>query len=103
MDGVYDLSRGILNMRGVISPIYLINAVGSILTRKGEGVIGFSYTLKGPAADPTVQVNPLSGLAPGILREIFRGAQPTMPGEEPAVSDQPARRAPSQVEGSGGR
>lgn len=103
MDGVYDLDRGILNMRGVISPVYLINALGSIMTRKGEGVIGFSYTLKGPSSDPSVQVNPLSGLAPGILREIFRGAQPTMPGEEPEAPAQPARRAPSQVEGSGGR
>lgn len=104
MDGVYDLERGVLNMRGVISPIYLINAVGSLLTRKGEGVIGFSYTLKGPSSDPTVQVNPLSGLAPGILRDIFRGAQPGLPGDEPAVPEQPARRSPSLTEGAeGGR
>ena len=103
MDGVYDLNRGILNMRGVISPVYLINALGSVLTRKGEGMIGFSYTLKGPSADPSVQVNPLSGLAPGFLREIFRGAQPTMPGEEPAQGGRPPRRAPDQIEGTGGR
>ncbi|TDK49898.1 DUF3971 domain-containing protein [Antarcticimicrobium luteum] len=104
MDGLYDLERGVLNMRGVISPVYLINAVGSVLTRKGEGMIGFSYTLKGPAAAPSVQVNPLSGLTPGIFREIFRGAQPTMPGEAPAEPDRTPRRAPDLIEGAeGGR
>jgi len=97
MDGVYDLTRGVLNMRGVISPVYLLNAVGSVLTRKGEGVIGFSYSLKGAAQKPAVQVNPLSGLAPGMFREIFRGAAPAMPGEEPEADDQPRRSGPDQV------
>ena len=87
MDGVYDLERGLLNMRGVISPIYLLNAVGSLVTRKGEGVFGFNYTLTGSATDPQVQVNPLSGLAPAFLREIFRAPSPQPPapeGEQPA-------------------
>jgi hypothetical protein len=79
MDGLYDVSRGVLDMQGVISPVYLLNALGSILTRKGEGLIGFSYKLTGPAASPNVQVNPLSGLAPGILRDLFRGTPPPVP------------------------
>ncbi|WP_102854720.1 DUF3971 domain-containing protein [Phaeobacter inhibens] len=83
MDGNYDLERSVLNMRGVISPIYLLNAVGRVFTRKGEGLIGFAFTLKGAADDPRVQVNPLSGLAPGIFRELFRGPAPSLPGEEP--------------------
>ncbi|OIQ29523.1 MAG: DUF3971 domain-containing protein [Alphaproteobacteria bacterium MedPE-SWcel] len=83
LDGVYDLTTSNMNMRGVLSPIYLINAIGSVLTRKGEGLFGFSFTLKGTADDPKVSVNPLSAIAPGFLREIFRGAQPTAPGEEP--------------------
>ncbi|TNJ46748.1 AsmA-like C-terminal region-containing protein [Phaeobacter sp. B1627] len=83
LDGIYDLSTSNMNMRGVLSPIYLVNAIGSVLTRKGEGLFGFSFTLKGTADDPKVSVNPLSGIAPGFLREIFRGAQPTAPGEEP--------------------
>jgi len=104
MDGVYDLERGVLNMRGVISPVYMINVIGSLLTRKGEGMIGFSYTLKGPADKPGVQVNPLSGLAPGMLREIFRGAPPSMPGEEGEGPERPPRRAPDLIEGAeGGR
>ncbi|MGD9863565.1 MAG: DUF3971 domain-containing protein, partial [Pseudodonghicola sp.] len=102
MDGIYDSKRGVLNMRGVISPVYLINAIGSVLTRKGEGMIGFNYSLKGPADDPTVQVNPLTGLAPGMLRDLFRGARPTL--EDEPVETAPPRRAPSLLEGAeGGR
>ncbi|MFS4579906.1 DUF3971 domain-containing protein [Phaeobacter sp. C3_T13_0] len=83
MDGNYDLERSVLNMRGVISPIYLLNAIGRVFTRKGEGLIGFAFTLKGTTDDPQVQVNPLSGLAPGVFRELFRGPAPSLPGEEP--------------------
>ncbi|MGR3759597.1 YhdP family protein [Roseobacteraceae bacterium NS-SX3] len=96
MDGVYDLNNSRLNMRGVISPIYILNAIGSLLTRKGEGLIGFAFTLRGTADDPQVQVNPLSGLAPGMFREIFRGPAPTVPGEEPPPRPEPV--AP-QVQG----
>lgn len=81
MDGVYDLKTSRLNMRGVLSPLYVVNVVGSVLTRKGEGLIGFSFNLRGTADDPDVSVNPLSGLAPGFLREIFRREAPLAPGE----------------------
>jgi hypothetical protein len=85
MDGNYNLETTALDMRGVISPIYVLNAIGSVLTRKGEGLIGFSYRLRGTADDPKVQVNPLSGLAPGIFRELFRGRAPEVPGQTPAA------------------
>jgi hypothetical protein len=66
----------------VLSPIYLLNAIGRILSpRDGEGLIGFTFTLRGTAQDPSVSVNPLAGLAPGFLREIFRGPAPTAPGQ----------------------
>ncbi|WP_425045463.1 DUF3971 domain-containing protein [Primorskyibacter sp. S87] len=79
MDGTYDTVKDWLAMRGVISPVYMLNVIGSVLTRKGEGMIGFTYTLAGPASDPSVQVNPLSGLAPGMFREIFREDAPEAP------------------------
>jgi uncharacterized protein DUF3971/AsmA-like protein len=82
MDGTYDLANGLLNMRGVISPIYLLNIIGSVVTRRGEGVFGFTYSLTGTADDPQVQVNPLSGLAPAMIRDIFRGPTPTAPGQD---------------------
>ena len=60
----------------MISPIYLINGVGSVLTRPGEGLFGFNYTLRGPVSAPQVGVNPLSILTPGMFREIFRAPPP---------------------------
>ena len=79
MYGTYDVTRSILDMQGVISPLYLVNGIGSIFTRKGEGLIGFNYGLRGPAASPQVQVNPLSALTPGMFREIFRAPAPKLP------------------------
>ncbi len=93
MDGIYDLNTSALNMRGVISPIYLINAIGRVVARKGEGLIGFAFKLRGTADDPEVSVNPLSALAPGMFREIFRGKAPTVPGEvAPPQEPNPAHR-----------
>ncbi len=94
MDGVYDVVNGRLNMQGVISPIYMLNAVGAPLSRKGEGLIGFNYTLTGAAASPNVSVNPLSALAPGILRDLFRGAPPPSDGS-PAPEPRRRPRSPS--------
>ncbi|MEL6643427.1 MAG: AsmA-like C-terminal region-containing protein [Pseudomonadota bacterium] len=76
LDGTYDLDDKELDMRGVISPIYLLNAVGQVFTRRGEGLFGFTYTMTGSADAPRMSVNPLSVLAPGFLREIFRGGPP---------------------------
>jgi len=60
----------------VISPLYLINGIGSILTRRGEGLIGFNFNVRGATDAPQVSVNPLSALTPGMFREIFRRAPP---------------------------
>ena len=79
MDGTYALDTGQIRMQGVISPVYLLNAIGSILTRKGEGLIGFNYTLTGSAKEPKVGVNPLSALTPAMFREIFRAPPPELP------------------------
>ncbi|MFP7572056.1 DUF3971 domain-containing protein [Marivita sp. S2033] len=80
MDGLYNLSTTTLDLQGVLSPIFFLNGIGSFLTRKGEGLIGFNFTLRGPASDPQVGVNPLSALTPGMFREIFRRPAPT-PGQ----------------------
>lgn len=73
MAGVYTSGSGRLAMQGVISPVYLLNGIGAILTKRGEGVFGFNYTLEGTADDPEVAVNPLSIFTPGMFREMFRG------------------------------
>ena len=79
LDGTYDLQHGTLDLQGVLSPAYMVNALGGLLNRKGEGLIGISFTVTGDAGNPVISVNPLSALAPGLFREIFRKAAPKAP------------------------
>ena len=95
MDGVMDLETGRMDMQGVISPFYLFNAMGAVLTRKGEGLIGFNYRMRGTADDPRVQVNPLSIFTPGMFREIFRRSPPD-PDSPPDVRAEPRQRPQPQ-------
>lgn len=75
-DGIYDLQARRMDIRGVVSPVYFLNGIGSFLTRRGEGLFGFNYRMAGAASDPSVRVNPLSILTPGAFRQIFRRAPP---------------------------
>ena len=76
MDGYIDTKRKQLDLQGVLSPFYLLNGLGSILTRRGEGLIGFNFTLRGALENPQASVNPLSLFTPGMFREIFRRRPP---------------------------
>ncbi|MCA8883862.1 MAG: hypothetical protein KDA50_08980 [Rhodobacteraceae bacterium] len=71
-DGLVDLASKRLDLQGVVSPVYFLNRAGAFMTRRGEGLLGLSYTVKGSFDAPKVAANPLSVLAPGFLREIFR-------------------------------
>jgi hypothetical protein len=76
--GLYLTAGGQLDLQGVISPIYLVNGVGQIFARRGEGLFGFNYRLTGTADAPEVSINPLSVLTPGMFRDIFRTAPPNL-------------------------
>lgn len=77
--GTVDRKTDTLNLKGTIVPLEGINkfankipVLGQILTGlKGNGIFGATYKIRGASADPSVSVNPLSALAPGILRSIF--------------------------------
>nr|WP_170538677.1 DUF3971 domain-containing protein [Ruegeria arenilitoris] len=100
-DGTVDTERKFLNLRGAISPIYMVNAIGSVLTKKGEGVFAFNYTLVGPISAPQVSVNPLSGLAPLFLRNLLREPAPTVsdgPNATPVAPDGPSPSVGSRGE-----
>lgn len=77
-DGIYTLASQQLDLQGVVSPFFLINGIGSFLTRRGEGLIGFNFNLRGTSDSPQVSVNPLSALTPGMFREIFRRPPPEL-------------------------
>ena len=84
LDGVYDLTTSRMIMQGVMSPIFFLNSVGQVVSRRGEGLFGFNFRLTGSAANPTVKVNPLSILTPGVFRDLFRRPTPKLPAAEPS-------------------
>jgi len=67
----YDLNGTIVPVSGINKFLSVIPILGNVLTANGEGVIAATYTITGPKEKPNVSVNPLSVLAPGILRKIF--------------------------------
>ena len=88
MEGYYYPRTGHMDMEGVLSPLYLLNVVGRVLSREGEGLFGFQYGLRGPSSGPNVEVNPVSALLPGPLREFFRRPPPKPPEEDAAEAGQ---------------
>ncbi len=95
-DGYIDRPHNQVALKGAIAPAYGINSIvsnipllGDVLaSKKGEGIIGVvTYSATGNADEPNISVNPLSALAPGILRRIFQGSMPN------------AANAPSNKEG----
>jgi hypothetical protein len=81
VSGEVDLSADRVDLTGVFSPAYALNSavgaiplIGGLLTGgEGRGVIAFNFAMQGPAGDPSISVNPLSVLTPGVLRRIFEG------------------------------
>ena len=76
VDGFYRFSDRAIDMQGVASPLYVLNGIGQVFTRRGEGLLGFNFDLSGNAPNPSVQVQPLSIFTPGMFREIFRRPPP---------------------------
>lgn len=78
--GVIDLDANRIDLSGILVPAYLINnmitnipLIGPVIAGgRGGGLFGVNYTARGPLDNPQVDVNPLSALAPGMLRELFR-------------------------------
>ncbi len=76
---IYQGSRDEIDLNGTIIPISPINKLvskipllGHILTGgENQGIFAATYKIKGSSADAKTSVNPLSVLAPGILRRIL--------------------------------
>jgi hypothetical protein len=95
VDGSVDLAHSTLDLTGTIAPAHLINSVlgkvpvvGSLLMGgEGQSLFAANYELSGSIDDPGVSVNPLSALAPGVLRRLF--AAPDFSGGEMPPQPQP--------------
>jgi hypothetical protein len=45
--------------------------VGLFLGGEKEGLIGITYEVVGRPGNPVLHINPVSALAPGLLRKVF--------------------------------
>ena len=80
MEGTVDHDKDVVALGGTIVPAYTINRIlgkipllGQILTGgDNEGMFAANYSLEGPVANPEVSVNPLSALAPGFKKILWR-------------------------------
>jgi hypothetical protein len=66
MSGTFVPMYGLNNMFGQIPIVGLFLGGGS-----NEGLIGVTYELVGTPGQPVLRVNPISAMAPGIVRKIF--------------------------------
>jgi Protein of unknown function len=79
IEGSIDYPGNQVRMSGTFVPMYGLNnmfgqipIVGLFLGGGGnEGLIGVTYEIVGTPGQPVLRVNPISAMAPGVLRKIF--------------------------------
>jgi hypothetical protein len=78
-DGSVNFKANTVQFDGTFVPAFALNnmfanlpVLGNILGRnKDEGLFGITFFVKGTVDKPTVTVQPLSAITPGIFRKIF--------------------------------
>jgi hypothetical protein len=79
VEGNIDYVRDQVNVRGTLVPLYGLNnmfgqipIVGLFLGGgSNEGMFGITYEVGGSTSNPRAVVNPISAIAPGVLRKFF--------------------------------
>jgi hypothetical protein len=79
MEGLIDYARDEVSVRGTLVPLYGVNnmfgqipIVGLFLGGgSNEGLLGITYEVTGSPSNPRPIVNPISAIAPGLLRKLF--------------------------------
>ncbi|WP_162292654.1 DUF748 domain-containing protein [Hartmannibacter diazotrophicus] len=79
LQGDVDFRRNVLRITGSYFPagtfdnfLSRIPILGQTLFASGRaGLVGVTYHLSGPISEPQLSINPLSVVAPGILRKLF--------------------------------
>ena len=106
--GTVDMDNKVMDFEGTVVPAYAINAllgkipiIGELFTggEKGGGLFAATYTMVGTEENVEITVNPLSVLAPGVLRGIFSGSDkekeiPTVPPKPKAAPVEPVTPEP---------
>jgi hypothetical protein len=100
IDGTMDFNRDRLDLSGTFVPAYGLNnalnrvpIVGTILGGgQNEGIFAVNFRITGRLSQPTLSINPLSAVAPGVLRKFFGVFTPA------EASAPPERNAPAATE-----
>ena len=78
IEGNIDYTANQVRMSGTFVPVYGLNnipgqipIIGLFLGGSNEGLFGVTYEVVGTPAKPEMRVNPISAMAPGVLRKIF--------------------------------
>jgi hypothetical protein len=102
--GFLDLPKDRVDIAGTFVPAYALNNVfaqvpliGPILGGgRNEGLFGVTFRITGQASAPTLNVNPLSVIAPGFLRKIFGSVGTPVDPNAPPQPAPPIRSGPDQ-------
>jgi hypothetical protein len=80
VEGQVDYAKNEVHLRGTFVPFYGLNnmfglgqipIVGLFLGGSNEGLVGITYEARGPPSAPRISVNPVSAIAPGLLRKFI--------------------------------
>lgn len=79
IEGNIDYQTNQVRMSGTFVPLYGLNNIFGQIPVVGlflgggsnEGLIGVTYEVIGTPSSPVLRVNPISAMAPGVLRKIF--------------------------------
>ena len=79
IEGQIDYVKNDVHMRGTFVPFYGLNnmfgqipIVGLFLgAGSNEGLVGITYEASGPPGSPRITVNPVTAIAPGLLRKFI--------------------------------
>jgi len=100
IDGLIDYAGDEVHLRGTLVPLYGPNnllgqlpLVGLFLGGEKEGLVGITYEVVGRPGNPVLHINPISALAPGLLRKVFEF--PAGNGSDDSVPDTGSVRSPA--------
>ncbi|MGE0564210.1 MAG: hypothetical protein AB7O50_06805 [Pseudolabrys sp.] len=87
IDGTVDFPANAMRLRGTFVPLYAINNVFGQIPIVGlflgggskEGLLGVNYEASGPPSAPRITINPISAVAPGLLRKMLPAPSPFDP------------------------
>ncbi len=78
IEGQIDYTKDDVHLRGTFVPFYGLNnlfgqipIVGLFLGGSNEGLLGITYEAVGPPSAPRISVNPVTAIAPGLLRKFI--------------------------------